>query len=139
MRRLPELAYEDLENLPEASEDRLSRLFERHTPEGISAWPEVDSVLHPYLHCLASLQLEFWIRTIGNDLDAQHFAAIYQHVPRHILRANGLDISDSAYVITNAADHGRRCVENAVFIDIRESVQDGERIFDSAPDGVCQP
>lgn len=45
MQRLPELASEDLEKLPQASQDRIDGLFERDASNGPGIGPKLDAVL----------------------------------------------------------------------------------------------
>src|SRR5438270_7835761 len=124
LKALSELAYEDLENLPEATEDSINRLFERDVEERVGLFPETDSVLHPYFHHLALIELELWIRAAGNDPNPYHYILVYQYPGFDLSRPHGRYVAHDFDVIANSAYRGWRCVKNNVFIDIPETAKD---------------
>ncbi len=136
MTQLSELAYEDLENLPEATKDCIDRLFEWHVQEGVEAFTDIDSVLYPYLNSLTAIQLEFWIRSTRNDVNTNHHSLIYQNPRRGYLTSDRRDIADDLNGPSDGLNRGWRSVENNVFIDVRETMQDCERVLKGVGVGV---
>ena len=136
MNGLLELVYEDLENATKATQDHVDGLFDWDCLERVGIASEIDSVLHPYFHRLVAIQLEFWVRTRGNDVDAQHFSFVYQYPQLRSRTADLSDVTNREGIPSQIADNSWGGIENEVFVDVRKAVQYCEGILDCIPDRV---
>jgi len=135
-RRLPELVYEDLEDLPKATQDVLHRLLQIDPQQEVTIWPDVHPVLHRYINMLRPLELQLRIRPIGDDVHSYERLILYQHAHLGLRASNALDVANDLKIPTDALYRGWSRVEDAVFVDVRERVEDRQRVFCGAPDGV---